>query len=185
MSAELNQRWNRLATCTWNTPVSTEGYSYILQPEGTVMIISSDFLHKHRRENCTHFPITHTDDRPKAFIPFTLAGGCFGSATGRCCGAEHPPLALTAAAGFAQSVYAVFVTVGAGGRGWKGLVVHPVHKVGASTLRDFARNTNMLLLSTGRLEVNTGWGVKYWDSCWVDVEDEFTVLGRKDSWRGR
>lgn len=75
MSAELNQRWNRLATCTWNTPVSTEGYSYILQPEGTVMIISSDFLHKHRRENCTHFPITHSDDWPKDFIPFTLAGG--------------------------------------------------------------------------------------------------------------
>lgn len=78
MSAELTQRWNRLTTCTWNTPVSSEGCSQILQPEGTVRITSSDFL-QNQGEKISPISPLHPADGVKDSIPFPLAGELFGT----------------------------------------------------------------------------------------------------------
>lgn len=79
------------------------------------MIISSDFLHKHGLENVTHFPITHTGDRPKDFIFHAGRGVALGPLWED---AEHHPEVLSilhtplmAVGVFAQSVYASFVCV--------------------------------------------------------------------------
>lgn len=75
ISAELTQRWNRLTTCTWNTPVSSEGCSQILQPEGAVRITSSDFLQKQGEEISPISPL-HRADGLRDYIPSLLAGSC-------------------------------------------------------------------------------------------------------------
>lgn len=140
------------------------------------MIISSDFLHKHRRENFTHFPITHTDDRLKDFIPFALAGELLWYCSGMML---HATVRCWASSPHPRRQREVLLNRFTLHPSLQGLEVEDERArctqfVSNSTLRGFARNINILLLSIVRLEVNTGWGVKYWDSCWVDVEDEFT-----------
>ena len=140
------------------------------------MMVSSDFLHKHRRENFTHFPITHTDDRLKDFIPFALAGEllwyCYGKTL-------RAALRCWASSPRSRRQWEVLLSQFTLHSSLQGLEVEDERArctqfARAFTSRVFACNTNMLLLSIARLEVNIRWGVKYWDSCWIDVEDEFT-----------